>query len=457
MTPLRLLFFLRIARLDRLYPSFLETLLDRGHEIVVVVERERPRDLAPGGGSILDDLAQRYPERFRVERLVKPADRWRHLRSALRMGVDYLRYFDPAYRDAGALRERASARTPGRLRPLVRLFGKTAAGRRAGRRLFLFAERAIPLSAGWRDEIARHAPDAVLVSPLVSLGSPQSNWLRAARKLGIPTVLPVASWDNLSNKGVLKETPTLTIVWNEAQADEAVTLHAVPRGRVAVTGAHSFDHWFERAPSTTRAEYAQRVGLPDDHPFFLYVCSSKFIAGDERPFVAEWLQHFRSRAELRDLNVVVRPHPFNAAEWGDLDLGDKRAVITPRGGEIPAGEAGRAAYFDAIHHSLGTVGLSTSVFVEAAILDRPSFTVRTDRYRATQEGTLHFGHVTGPGGVVVVAAGWDEHLDQLAEQAAEPERHVQQARAFVDSFVRPRGRDLAAAPFAADAVEGAAA
>ena len=80
--------------------------------------------------------------------------------------------------------------------------------------------------------------DVILVSPLVGLGSAQSDWVRLAAELGIPSVLPVASWDNLTNKGVLKEIPGQTLVWNEAQAREAIELQGVPADRVVVTGAH---------------------------------------------------------------------------------------------------------------------------------------------------------------------------------------------------------------------------
>jgi hypothetical protein len=450
---LRLLFFLRIARLDRLYPSFLETLLEHGHTVDVVIERDAARDRAGGGGGILEDLQERYPGSFSVEQLAKPHDPLRGWHGALRSGVDYLRYFSPVYADASALRERAADKTPRWLQHVVQLLGRTRAGRELGRRVLLWLDDRLPLAEGWREEVRRRSPDAVLVSPLVTHGSPQANWIRVADELGIPSVLPVASWDNLSNKGIIKRAPSLTIVWNETQADEAVSLHRIPRERVAVTGAHSFDHWFTRVPSSTRSEFAARIGLPDDGPFFLYVCSSKFIAGDERAFVKEWLQHVRAHDVLRDVNVVVRPHPFNARAWADADFGDPRVVITPREGEIPLGGESRDAYFDAIHHSLGTVGLSTSVFVEAAILDRVSFTVVTPRYRGTQEGTLHFAHVAGPDGVLVVARDWDEHLEQLAGQLVEPDRYVERVRRFVETFVRPHGREVPAAPLAVAAVE----
>ena len=89
----------------------------------------------------------------------------------------------------------------------------------------------------------------MLVSPLVGLGFVESDYVRAAAELGVPTVLVVASWDNLTNKGLIRDVPTLTIVWNEMQVEEAVRLHKIPEERVIPVGAHSFDHWFSWEPA----------------------------------------------------------------------------------------------------------------------------------------------------------------------------------------------------------------
>jgi hypothetical protein len=128
-------------------------------------------------------------------------------------------------------------------------------------------------------------------------------------------------------------------------------------------------------------------------------------------------------------------------------------VVSPRGGEVPTDEERRAAYFDVIHHAAGIVGLNTSTFVEAAIIGRPCFTILDARYQETQEGTLHFEHIAGPRGVLVVARDWDEHLDQLTHVLEEPHAHDQRVQGFVRHFIRPRGLESPAAPFAVDAIE----
>ena len=97
------------------------------------------------------------------------------------------------------------------------------------------------------------APDAIVVSPLVDAASEQVDLVKSARRLGIPVAAAIASWDNLTNKGLLRVQPDLVIVWNRAQEREAVELHGVPASRVAVTGAQPFDRWFERRPTRDAA------------------------------------------------------------------------------------------------------------------------------------------------------------------------------------------------------------
>ena len=99
-------------------------------------------------------------------------------------------------------------------------------------------------------------------------------------------VLAVASWDNLTNKGLIQICPDRVLVWNALQEREAVEMHGIPAERVRKTGAQLYDHWFEMKPSFSRADFcAHAGGLDPDEPIVLYLCSSSFICRDEVAFV----------------------------------------------------------------------------------------------------------------------------------------------------------------------------
>jgi hypothetical protein len=453
---LRILFLLLAVNFDRVFANFLEELLERGHEVRVVVEKQKAT-LPAGAGSMLDTLAERYPS-FSYGPEPPRSDDWLSARTGCRHALDYLRHLEPAFGDAHDLRERASGRVPALVLALDRPLRASPWARRLAAAALRRFEALLPIDAGVRAQLLEAAPDVVLVSPLVGLGSKQSDWLRTALELGIPTVLPVASWDNLTNKGVLKQLPTLTIVWNEAQADEAVAFHGVPRERVRVTGAHAFDHWFDWRASRSRESFLAEVGLPTG-PYVVYAGSSEFITGDETAFAREWIERLRrsSHASVRELGVLVRPHPQNAGGWPDFEAGDDRVAVWPRAGASPTDDALRADYFDSLTYGAGVFGINTSALVEASVLRRPSFTLVTDHFRGKQEGTLHFAYVAGDGGPVVTAHSWDEHHEQLAAELARPGLNAVPIERFLESFIRPNGLAQPGSPLAAEAVEEAAA
>jgi hypothetical protein len=201
----------------------------------------------------------------------------------------------------------------------------------------------------------------------------------------------VFSWDNLTNKGLVHEIPEVVLVWNVSQAKEAVELQDIPRGRVRVLGAWSYDHWFDWQPSTSREEFCARVGLRADRPIALYVCSSGFVARDEVAFVRRWLAGLRTRES--EAGVIVRPHPRNAAQWAGVELDDPQAVVWPKLGEEPLESESRKNYFDSIYHSAAVVGINTSAQIESAVVGRPVHTVLADEFKETQQGTLHFQYL----------------------------------------------------------------
>jgi hypothetical protein len=448
---------MRHAGFARNFESALRLLAERGHRVHVAFEAPFAHGGSGSRPGIVERLAAEWPSVSFGPAPDRSGEPWFALGVRLRLGVDYLRFLSPAYARAPKLRARAEARVG----PLMRALGRAAARRPGGTerlgRVLRALDASLPLSPGARDLLRAQRPDALLVTPLVELGEPQTDFLRAAKALGVPTALCVASWDNLTNKGSIPEVPELVTVWNEAQRREAVVLHGVPADRVVATGAQPYDHWFEWRPSTDRASFAARVGLPGRGPLVLYLCSSEFIAPDEAAFVRRWLTGLRARPEpeLREAEVLVRPHPQNAGQWRDVDLeGLGPAAVWPRAGADPVDADSRRGYFDSIHFSSAVVGVNTSALIESAIVGRPVLTQLAAEFRETQGGTLHFAHLAG-GGPLRVAESFDEHAAHLVTALAGEDNGGSEA--FVRSFVRPHGLEEAATPRLVSAIETLAA
>ena len=102
------------------------------------------------------------------------------------------------------------------------------------------------------DFLKAQTPDVLLITPLLYFGSSQVGYVRAARALGIPSVLCVGSWDHLTTKGIIHDVPDVVTVWNEAQRREASAIHGV-------SPTESGCHW--RASLRSLVRYQSRVLL----------------------------------------------------------------------------------------------------------------------------------------------------------------------------------------------------
>lgn len=442
---MKILFIARHFTYFRNFDSVIARLAERGHEVHLAADR----DEAQGGRRLVDGLAAKYPTVSVGFTPIHEFGRYTRVSRALRLGLDYLRYSDSRFESMPRIRQRAYERTPAFVLALARLPLRGLLARALDR-----IEEAVPRHAGVDEFIREQRPDLLLITPLIELGSPQLDYVRAARRLGVRSALCVWSWDHLSSKALIRVVPDEIIVWNEMQREEAARFHGVPPERVRVTGAQCFDRWFDRRPSRERAAFCRRAGLPDDRPFLLYVCSA-LIRGlpPEAPFVRRWVEALRAAADpaLRNMNILVRPHPQRMAEWDEG--GPVRGAVV--WGSNPIDEENRADYFDSLYHSAGVIGLITSAMVEAAIVDRPVYTVLAPEFRENQEGTVHFRHLTTVGnGFLNVAATLEEHVTQLAEAArgTAPRRN----RPFVERFIRPHGLSVTATGVFVETVEALA-
>lgn len=454
---MRLLFVMPYPGHLRMYGSTINALAERGHEVLLAYDRPDKRSetpLLPAGA----------PPSVRFAGEV-PWDRgeWGPLVRLLRLSADYARFLDPRFADAQPLRDRMDKFLPERVGFLRRADPLPLPVAKLMLWAFRRIERALPPDVALRAFLESLRPDALVVTPVVvrgELGVKQTEAVKAGRSLGIPTAVAVGSWDHLTSKGLLRGEPDRLLVWNEVQRQEAVRLHGVPEGRVVVTGAQLFDRWFDMRPGTTAGEFIRHVGLPPDRPFVLYAGSSRGIAEPESElrFVRRWVAALRSSSDprVRDLGVLVRPHPFNMDHWQGLGAGSEAGLaVFPRerpGLPMSAGE--EADFFRSLHFSSAVMGINTSAMIEAAIVGRPVFTIRAPEFRRTQDGTVHFRYlIPEGGGAVQVAEDLEEHLQQLAHTLENPEQAREDLRAFVGRFVRPRGLARPADPILVEEIE----
>jgi hypothetical protein len=422
--------------LARWLPGVVGGLLERGAELVVA---------SPEGTDPLPEAAHGDPNVSVVE---LPFDPPRGPITDVRLFralSDLTRFYRPELADAGWPRWRTAQR--------VLDFAGHPDGREAATRL---AAVQVPPDAQEKAEVVlnaieQHVPadpqllaavealgvDAVLLISRCSLGGVERDLLKVTRALGVPSVMLVWSWDNLSSKAVLYEHPDHLLVWNELQVDEAERLHGFPRERVHALGAPSFDEFFSALEAT---EAPAR-----DDKTIVYLGSSKNISREEAEIVFPgWLAAVReaSDPDVSNAKIVVRPYPGDGAwrRWRP----QSPDFTVERGKKLaPAGLARVLAGADAV------VALNTSGELEAAIAGLPVVTFRAGRLAPGQEGSLHFEYLLeSNGGFVVDSADLGEHVENLG-RVLRGGHDLDRQRAFVERFLRPSGLDRPVSPIVA--------
>jgi hypothetical protein len=368
------------------------------------------------------------------------------VRTALEAVQDYLWYFEPPLAGAARLRARVVPRVPAGIEGTTA--GALARAPRARARIAGLSRKgaaALGPDPRVRDELARRRPSLLMVSPMVHLRSRQNDWVLAARDLGIESMLCVSGWDHLTSKGRIHVTPARIAVWNDAQREQAVALHGADPAGITVVGAWPYDHWSDWRPSRSRDELSGELGLPAGRPLILYACSSRFIAPEEAPAVADWVAALRASDDARvaSANVIVRPHPHNTG-WSDVPLrGLPGVAVFPARGADPVDDASRADYFDSMALADAVVGVNTSALIEAPVLDRPALAFPPPRFSATQQDLPHFRELDPLGEAIAVAGSMDEHLRQLGRALADPDAGAQARLRFVARFVHAGAADPA--------------
>ena len=428
---LRILFLVHNLGKIRHFDGVIQRLTDRGHTVILAAAAKRNGLKGTGLGS-----------GGRIEIVACPThrvDRWKHLAPQLRLVRDYLRFFEPAHAHAAKLAERAASYTPDAWRARIDRHPWIRRHARLVGRVLALIEWAIPSDRYFELFIKYHEADLVLVTPLVDFGSYQTDYVKAAQRLGVPVAFLPFSWDNLTNRGLIRVHPDRVFVWNELQQREAVELHGVPAERVVVTGAARFDDFADLRPSTTREEFCAPLGLDPSHPLLLYVCSSPFVAPREVEFVRRWIEAIRGSADpkLSAAGVLVRPHPVHTEQWDGVSFDDLPNVAIWRQPTTMNTDQG---LYDSLHHSVALAGLNTSAMLEGALAGRTSFTVLAPEFAGGQEQTLHFQYLRAEnGGVVTVAQDLAEHLKHLQYAVIGERKMERKARGFVTTFLKPLG------------------
>lgn len=215
------------------------------------------------------------------------------------------------------------------------------------------------------DLLEAERPDLVVAPSFLHTGD-EVDLLKAARVLGIETVVPVATWDALVCKGCFLERPNRLLVWGEQSKWHSYDYHGFAAlSHVTVTGAPQFDVYADPSPA--------------DHPTKVLVAGTTIAYWQDERRVVEALALDGAR---NGYEVVYRPHPRQRREavafahglTNVLVDGEWLAQLAGGGGFSP-----RPADMGHLRRVLDgcacVVTAFSTVAIEAALLGIPTFMV----------------------------------------------------------------------------------
>ncbi|MEZ4415106.1 MAG: CDP-glycerol glycerophosphotransferase family protein [Gemmatimonadota bacterium] len=285
----------------------------------------------------------------------------------------------------GTLRRNPLARLARALLHWTGRRGQAAVVRR-GRDLVL--QRAPDL---YGDLFEAHRPDLVIGTRVLTMsaqtGPEASAYLdrylvMSAARRGVPSMVLVSSWDNLTSKGFFPADVARLTVWNSIMHDEAVQLHDIAPERITVTGAPQHDV-YAGAPYRARERFFRELGLDPAKRLVLYTTQTAGTIPAE-PELVERI-HERLQGTFPDLQLLVRLHQLDRPErYAFLhgrpglvfDAAGRAALGTYRDRDFDHSELRRLA--DSLVHADVVLNAASSISIDAAAVGTPVVAIAFD-------------------------------------------------------------------------------
>lgn len=136
-------------------------------------------------------------------------------------------------------------------------------------------------------------------------------FVQEAKRLEIPTVGHLLSWDNITTKGRFAAPPEYYLAWGPIMTRELREYYGIRRSRIYECGVAHFDHHFSAPSPKRRTAILEDLGIDPERPYLLFGMSSPFVSPYEIEVVEKLARSIREGRLGPDLQLVVRPHPQN--------------------------------------------------------------------------------------------------------------------------------------------------
>ncbi len=296
---------------------------------------------------------------------------------------------------------------------------------------------------GWLEELK---PDAVLA--MYPFLESQMVTVAAAKRLGIPVLAFITSWDNLTTKSRLVYQYDGYIVWSEQMKKELRGVYPNSKDRaVTVAGAPQYDVFKQSKYHLPRETFLKAYGIDPAKPVILYSLGSPNMIREDYGAL-QFVERAAHHPTLSEVQVIIRPHPGHLekalTEMEKIRASYPRVVIQGphrHWQEFPfQGEEAIVEWINTVRHADVVINLSSTMTIDGAIFDRPVVNLDFDpepgrpnqqMIKEVNRTWNHFSPIAQSGGVWL-AGDIDEAVAATAAYLESPELHRHERRWIVE-------------------------
>lgn len=155
-------------------------------------------------------------------------------------------------------------------------------------------------------ELIKNDPPDLVLHPTILQGFFINELVPICRKLRIPFVCLMNSWDNPAQKAAATGHPDKLVVWGEQTRQHAIKYMKMPPEDILMFGAAQFQI-FRKPVKETDAELRALFRVPAGKRILLYGGTSKSVAESEHLKIIE---NAIESGTIPDCHVIYRPHPW---------------------------------------------------------------------------------------------------------------------------------------------------
>ena len=195
-----------------------------------------------------------------------------------------------------------------------------------------------------------------------------------ARRMGLPLVGHIASWDHTVGKGIVSPHLRRYIVQNDVMRDDLVRYHGIDSDRIVVTGWPQTDVFHRKRPREEYEQVVRALGLDPSRPVVLVMGNTPTNAPYEKRFVERLVTWWEESGAVSRFSLLFRPHPRDR-EWRERFAAalfrEGTAVQEPNFTDLETLAA-------LLQHGECVVTNAGTILLDALVNDRPTVCVLYD-------------------------------------------------------------------------------